>query len=148
MNTITKTMAGGIVATATMTILMMAAPVMGMPEMNVGEMLGGMLGGIIILGWMMHFVIGIFFAIAYMYLVNNRLKISNNLLRGAVYGLIVFVFAQIMMAGMGMVGLMPVPPAGSMPMMMVGSLAGHLVYGTVLGSFVKKAVSESKARFA
>jgi uncharacterized membrane protein YagU involved in acid resistance len=148
MNAITKTITGGIVATASMTVLSMVAPIMGMPKMNIPEMLSGMLGGIIILGWMMHFVIGITFTFVYVYLLNNKLKITNNLLRGAIYGVIVFVFAQIMMVGMGVVGLLPAPPSGSLPLMMVGSLMGHLVYGIVLGAFAVRVTAESKARFA
>jgi uncharacterized membrane protein YagU involved in acid resistance len=148
MNAITKTITGGIVATAAMTVITMVAPMMGMPKMNIPQMLAGMLGGSIVLGWMMHLIIGITFAFAYVYLLNNRLKIANNLFRGAIYGAIVFVFAQIMMAGMGIVGLMPPSPSGIMPLMIVGSLMGHLVYGIVLGAFVARVTAESKARFA
>jgi uncharacterized membrane protein YagU involved in acid resistance len=138
MNTHAKTIIGGIVATLAMTMLMMVAPMMGMPKMNTGEMLGGMMGGSVILGWMIHFVIGIIFAYAYLYLVNKKLKIANNLLRGAIYGFIIFIFAQIMMAGMGAMGIAPEMPKENMAMMIVGSIMGHLLYGTVLGAFIKK----------
>lgn len=148
MNAITKTITGGIIATLAMTILMVAAPMMGLPKMNVAEMLAGMLGGSLVFGWMMHFIIGTVFAFGYLFLLNNRLRISNNLLRGAIYGSIVFVFAQIMMAAMGLIGLMPSPPKSGMALMMVGSLMGHLIYGIVLGAFFARQHQESKARLA
>ena len=129
---------GGIVATLAMTMLMLVAPMMGMPKMNTGEMLGGMMGGSVILGWMMHFVIGIIFAYAYLYLLNKKLPVANNYLRGVIYGFIVFIFAQIIMAMMGAMGMAPEMPNENMAMMIVGSIMGHLVYGTVLGAFIKK----------
>lgn len=138
MNIHTKAIVSGIVATLAMTVLMMVGPMMGMPKMDAAAMLGTMLGGSIVLGWMMHFTIGIIFAYAYIYLLNNKLPIANNYLRGAVYGFIVFVFAQIMMAGMGTMGMMPEMPKDNMSMMIVGSIMGHLLYGIVLGAFIKK----------
>jgi len=148
MNAISKTITGGIVATIAMTVLMTAAPMMGLPKMNAAAMLGSMLGGSLILGWMMHFGIGIFFALAYFFFVNARLTITSNLLRGSLYGFFVFVFAQIMMAGMGLAGLLTAAPAGSMALMIAGSLMGHLIYGIVLGAFVARKSQESKARLA
>lgn len=133
-----KTILGGIVATLAMTMLMLIAPMMGMPKMNTGEMLGGMMGGSVVLGWMMHFVIGIIFAYAYVLLLNNKLPIANNYMRGAIYGFIVFIFAQIVMATAGAMGMMPEMPKDNMAMMIAGSIMGHLVYGTVLGAFIKK----------
>jgi uncharacterized membrane protein YagU involved in acid resistance len=136
-----KTILGGIVATLAMTMLMLIAPMMGMPKMNAGEMLGGMMGGSVMMGWIMHFAIGVIFAYAYLFLLNKKLPIANNYLRGAIYGFIVFIFAQIIMAMMGAMGAMgtaPEMPKENMAMMIVGSIMGHLVYGIVLGAFIKK----------
>jgi hypothetical protein len=54
-----------------------------------------------------------------------------------VYGIVVFVFAQIMMFLMSK--LMPMPSGSeenNMVMMMIGSLIGHLVFGLVIGLMV------------
>lgn len=129
----------GTVATLAMTMLMLVAPMMGMPKMNTGAMLGGMMGLPDTVGWMMHFVIGIIFAYAYIYLLNSKLPVANNYLRGAVYGFIVFLFAQLMMGIMGAMGMAPeMPKEINMMLMMVGSIMGHLVYGVVLGVFIKR----------
>lgn len=111
-----KTILGGIVATLAMTMLMLIAPMMGMPKMNTGEMLGGIMGMPEAVGWMIHFVIGIIFAYVYVLLLNNKLPIANNYLRGAVYGFIVFIFAQIVMAMAGAMGMMPGMPKENMMM--------------------------------
>ena len=97
-----------------------------------------MMGGSVVLGWMMHFIIGIIFAYAYLYLLNKKLPIANNYMRGAIYGFIIFIFAQIVMAMMGTMGMTPEMPKDNMMMVIIGSIIGHLVYGVVLGTFIKK----------
>lgn len=116
----------------------MAAPMMGMPKMNPAEMLSGMMGLPIAVGWFMHFMIGITFAAAYaFFFINLVKKVSNNILKGAIFGFAAFVFAQIMMAIIGM--MMPMPKMeGSMILMMVGSIMGHVIFGVVVAQFVKE----------
>ena len=50
---------GGIIGTTFMTIVMMLAPMMGMPKMSPPNMLADMLGMPVFVGWIMHFMIGI-----------------------------------------------------------------------------------------
>ena len=47
----------GLAGTAVMTMLMLLAPRMGMPPMNVGAMLGSVMGGNTTFGWVAHFMI-------------------------------------------------------------------------------------------
>jgi len=69
---------GGIVATAMMTMVMFVAPFMGMPKMNLAEMLAGMMGLSVFIGWIMHFMVGVIFAQAYVFLFSSILaKISS-----------------------------------------------------------------------
>lgn len=135
---IKQALIGGIIGTAVMTLVMMIAPMMGMPKMSPPEMLSMMMGFPIVVGWMMHFMIGVIFAIAYaFFFINVVKKISNNILKGAIFGMAAFVFAQIMMAIMGM--MLPMPPMeGSMMLMMVGSIMGHVIFGITVALFVKK----------
>jgi hypothetical protein len=65
-----------------MTLLMLMATMMGMPPMNIGAMLGGMLGTSDLVGWMMHFMIGVVFTAAYAFIFNQRLPISSPVGRG------------------------------------------------------------------
>jgi len=137
-NKFKQALMGGIIGTLVMTIVMMVAPMMGMPKMNPPAMLASMMGFPIVVGWIMHFMIGISFALAYAFFFVKLVKrISNNIVKGAVYGFAAFVFAQIMMGMMSFI--MPPPPMeGSMMLMMVGSIMGHIIFGITIIYFVKE----------
>jgi len=65
-------------------------------------------------------------------------KVKSRILKGVIFGMAAFVFAQIAMMVMGaMFGNMP-SPEGSMVLMMIGSIMGHIIYGIVVALFVKK----------
>lgn len=117
----------GVAATLAMTVLMLMAPRLGMPPMNVGEMLGSVMGGSIVLGWAAHFMIGIVLAVVYGALFVGRLP-GPAVVRGMIYSLFPWLFMQLAVMPMMGNGLF----SGS-AMMAVGSLMGHLVFGAVLG---------------
>ena len=129
----------GILGTAAMTVVMFMAPMMGIPKMNAAEMLSMMTGTPVITGWIIHFIIGTIFAMAYSFIFMDIVKrINNKVLKGTIFGLSVFVFAQIAMAIMGaMMGGMP-PMEGSMILMLLGSILGHIIYGVVVVLVVKE----------
>ncbi|MBK8501530.1 MAG: hypothetical protein IPL46_04590 [Saprospiraceae bacterium] len=135
---IKQALIGGIVATVIMTLFTMMAPMMGMPKMNIPQMLSMMMGFPIAVGWIMHFMIGIIFAMSYAFFFINVVKgISSNVLKGAIFGMAAFVFAQIMMVIMGaMMGGAP-PMEGSMVLTMFGSIMGHVIFGITVALFVK-----------
>lgn len=121
-----------------MTFVMMIAPMMGMPKMSPPAILSMMMGFPVGIGWMMHFMIGIIFAMAYSFFIINLVKkVGNKILKGAIFGMAAFIFAQIMMAIMGMVFPMP-PMEDSMMLMMVGSIMGHVIFGITVAIFVKE----------
>ncbi len=132
-NQIKQSVFAGIAGTAVMTMVMFIAPFMGMPKMSPPDMLAGMMGLPLVMGWVMHFMIGIIFAAAYVYIFKKLLQnIQSKFLKGAIFGLAVFVFAQIMMA------VMSAPsPEGSMIMLMMGSIIGHIIYGIVVALVAK-----------
>lgn len=130
---ITQTILAGLVATAVMTGFMFLAPMMGLPKMNPAEMLSGMMGVPLMVGYLMHFMIGVIFAAAYVYLFNPKVHISSKILKGALFGFTVFIFAQVMMF---IIGKMMPMPQDNMMLMMLGSLIGHLVYGIVVALIV------------
>ncbi len=132
---IAQTIISGLVATAVMTGVGLMAPYMGLPKMNPAEMLSGMMGVSLMVGYLMHCMIGIIFAAAYVYLFNPKVHISSKILKGVLFGFTVFVFAQVMMFIIGK--MMPMPmPQDNMMLMMLGSLIGHLVYGIVVALIV------------
>lgn len=133
---ISKSILAGVIGTVIMTIVMIITSMMGMPKMSPPDMLAGMMGMPVMVGWVMHFMIGVIFAFAYTYLFAPKVKISNLILKGAVFGLVVFIFAQIMMAIMG--AMLPMPKMeGSMILIMIGSIMGHFIYGMAVSKTVK-----------
>lgn len=125
----------GVIGTAIMTIVAMLAPMMGIPEMSPPKMLSGILGIPISIGWIMHFITGIIFALAYTYLASPALRINNLYFKGMAFGMLVFVLAQFMMALMARV--MNVHPMGdSMILSTIGSLIGHIIFGITVAKIV------------
>lgn len=124
-----RALPAGLAGTAVMTILMLMGPMMGMPKMDIGAMLGSFLGIGAALGWVMHFVIGVTLAVIYAFAFASRLR-GAAALRGAIYGFGVFLVAQIVVTPMMGGGVFS---GGNVPMIM-GSLMGHLIYGAVVGA--------------
>lgn len=125
-------LASGLLATAAMTALMLAAPMIGMPEMPVGKMLAGFMHIPEVFGWMVHVMIGVILAGFYITLFRDKLT-YHPAVKGMLFGLIPFLMAQIAVMPMMGMGVFT-SAAGPMQMKMIaGSLMGHLVYGLVLG---------------
>lgn len=134
---ITQAVIGGIIGTAAMSLVMFVAPMTGMPKMNPAEMLSGMMEAPSFIGWVLHFMIGIIFTLMYVFLLLPVLKkVSGKFLKGIIFGISAFIFAQISMAVIGaMIGEIPAPE-GSMVLIAIGSVVGHLVFGVVAALFV------------
>ncbi len=122
-----KALLAGLAGTAVMTMLMLLAPKMGMPPMNIGAMLGSVMGGNVALGWVAHLMIGTLLALGYSAWFAARLP-GAPALRGAIFGLLPWLMAQLVVMPMMGMGLF----SGSM-IAAAGSLMGHLAYGIVLG---------------
>ena len=136
---ISQSLIGGIIATAVMSAVMMLAAMMGMPKMSPPNMLATMMGVPIIIGWLMHFMIGVIFALSYAYLfINIVRKINSNALKGVIFGIAAFIFAQIAMVILdAMMGGLP-PMEGSVALIMIGSIMGHIIFGIVVAVFVDR----------
>jgi len=139
MNT-TKVITAGIAATAVMSIVaVMVAPMMGMPKMDFGTMLGTnnpMMAMPYMAGWIIHFVVGIVLTVIYASIFLNKLSGSYTV-RGIIFAMIPFVIAQSMM--MPMMGNGFWSSASEVQMMAImGSLIGHIVFGAVLGTVYGK----------
>lgn len=146
---IAQSIIAGLIATAVMTVIGLLAPYMGLPKMNPAEMLAGMMGAPIMVGYLLHCMIGVIFASAYVYLFNPKVRIRNKFFKGLVFGFTVFVFAQVMMWLVGMIK--PMPMMGDKMLIMIGSLVGHLVYGVVVALIVANYLpvpSNNRARTA
>jgi uncharacterized membrane protein YagU involved in acid resistance len=130
---ISRAIIGGAVGTALFTAMMyFVAPMMTGRAMDIAAMLGSMMGGSWALGMMAHLVSGIVvFPLIYILGVAPRLP-GAPWLRGIVWGIVLWLFAQLVMLpamGSGFFGA----KAGGMPSV-ISALLGHLVYGVVLGA--------------
>ncbi len=128
---IARVIGAGVLGTLVMTAIgVYAAPMMGMPAMNPADMLASRMGGVSLLGWAGHLMIGVVLAAGYALFFLRRLP-GPPPARGAVFSLLPWLMAQLIV--MPMMG-MPLF-SGSMAMA-GGSLLGHLVYGAVVGGIV------------
>jgi hypothetical protein len=131
----------GLVGTAVFSMVLALGPSMGMPKMDIVSMLGTMFGKENrVLGWIMHFMMGIVFALLYAFLWSNGI-LAPTWLGGLVFGAVHWVIV-----GMGM-GMIPMMHAGirSGQVMAPGlwmtngggimafgaGLLGHMVFGLV-----------------
>jgi len=140
----------GIVGTIAISMVMAMAPKMGMPKMDIVGMLGSMFDptGNRGLGWVIHMMMGIVFAIVYAMLWNVFGGVS--VATGAIYGIGHWLITGTMMGGMGMMhagikagtvkapGVLMFNNGGMMGFM--GGLIGHAIFGVVValvyGAFV------------
>jgi len=122
-----KAVAAGIAGTAVMTAVgMYVAPMMGMPAMSVPAMLAGQMGGNMMIGWAAHFMIGTTLALIYAVVAPSLPGAPP--LRGALFSLAPWLMAMVVMMPMMGMGLFGGEMTGAM-----GSLIGHLFYGTTVG---------------
>lgn len=142
----------GVVATAAMTVLMYMGKAMGMP-VDMPRMLGSMVvdsegGAVVVIGLIIHFMMGVVFAMVYA-LLFDAFDIDPSWLWGALFGAVHGVAA-----GMAM-GMMPAmrPRMGAgkaLPapgffgrnlgaMVPVGFIALHVVFGAIVGGIYRPA---------
>ncbi len=134
--------AAGFFATLVFTAVLMMAPKMGLPKMDIVSLLGSMFGKPNqALGWMMHLMMGMVFALIYAFLWSNGIGSATwtgGLVFGAAHWLIVGVMMAIipmMHAGIksGAVsapGMWMTGNGGGM-MAFMGGLVGHMIFGAV-----------------
>lgn len=136
-----RALLAGVVAWVVFTLLLEMAPAMGLPKMNVPVMLGDMFGmNSLVVGWMMHFVIGVGLIILYAYVFADLLS-GPAWLRGLQFAVLPWLVMMVMLAPM--LGVLD-PMMSKMPpgfflihmgvMAPIGSLMAHLVYGAVGGA--------------
>lgn len=140
-----RSIMGGIVATIALTLIIRLAPLLGLPEVNPPKMLAVTAGLPIDFGWLMHFFIGIFFALVYGYLFLPLVdKISSKAAKGALYGIVIFVFAQIMLQIIGATFPDMPSPKANMMLIMMEKLVAHIVFGIVLALFFKNSSQQAE----
>ncbi|MCF8243144.1 MAG: hypothetical protein K9J16_17345 [Melioribacteraceae bacterium] len=129
----------GLVATSAMTIFTFMAPLMGF-DMNIPKMLAAAMGAPILFGWITHLMIGEILAVNYALIFLKNTSMNPEWKSGLLFGFIPWLVSQIMI--MPMMSVMTDGEfisgffSGSI-MIAMASLAGHAVYGAVLGALYK-----------
>jgi hypothetical protein len=134
----------GLAATLVMSMVMALAPRMGFPRMDIVAMLSTMFSkkGIPVLGWMMHLMMGVLFALVYAFLWSKGIGAAAwwvGLIFGAVHWLIVgVIMAMIPMLHAGIrsgtvkaPGLYMAGNGGGIKAF-IGGLMGHMAFGLVV----------------
>jgi len=135
----TKAFVAGISGTVIMTLFTYMGGMMNI-KMDKPAMLGNMFGGSLIIGWIMHFMIGVILSFNYAIIFYPIVRINPAWLKGALFGILPWLMAQILVMPMMNVmngmsfssGLF----SGSIIMAMA-SLVGHLIFGAALGFLYK-----------
>jgi uncharacterized protein DUF6789 len=123
---------GGFVGTLVMTAMMyMVALMMGL-HVDIAGTLGSMLGGSWAAGMALHFVNGtLIFPAIYAYALTGWLP-GSPAIKGTIWGVALWLIAQAAIMPMMGAGLFSSAMGGMMAAM--GSLVGHLLYGSLLGA--------------
>jgi uncharacterized membrane protein YagU involved in acid resistance len=132
----------GVLGTLAMTMLFFLEPLLGLPKMSEGGILSTVMSASVahlpvgfVGGWIIHFAAGIGLALLYAAVVQPRLP-GPSVVRGMLYGALVFVGAQLVLMPLVGAGVFSRGDAGRL----LGSLAGHLLYGGVVGWYVGRGV--------
>jgi len=135
-----KTVLGGVAGTLAITFLMyVGAPMMGLPKMDIAAMLGQILGGWTP-GIMMHVVNGVaIFPLLYAFLLFSRLP-GTPAVKGITWGVVLWAMAQLVVLPMMGAGIFGLKTGGMMSA--VASLAGHVIYGVLLGGIAGQSSPE------
>ena len=125
--TLARAVLGGFVGTAAMTAMMyLVAPMMGL-HMDISAMLGGSWAA----GLMMHVVNGtLIFPAIYAFALCDRVP-GSPAIKGTVWGVALWLMAQIIVMPMMGAGLFSSHMGGLMAAKV--SLIGHILYGSLLG---------------
>lgn len=121
----------GFAATVALSVLMVAKGMMGvMPELDVAAMLASMVGAPIIVGWIVHFMIGTLawgggFAVLY-----NAIPGNSAAIKGIAFGIAAWLGMMIVVMPMTGAGLFGMNFGIMAPIM---TLVLHVIFGAVLG---------------
>ena len=131
MNRLAIGMIAGLVATAVLSVLMVAKGMLGlMPEFNVIAMLGAMLNTTLTMGWIIHFSIGMLAWGAGFAFFFNVLPGGSILGKGISFGILAWILMMVVVMPLADVGLFGIDIGMMVPAI---TLMLHAIYGAVFG---------------
>ncbi|PNW27058.1 DUF6789 family protein [Formosa algae] len=136
-NLMPKYAAAGILGTVAMTMFLIIAPVIGMPKMAPWELLSDILGVSLVLGWVLHFAIGILFGMGYGFIFAPKIHMHNICLKGTTYGILSLIIAQTSIFILNMLFQISLVH-DIMPWQLIVMLVGHIVFGIVTAMLIEE----------
>ncbi len=121
---------GGLVGTAVITALMLIADALGMPGIDFGKMLSEFTQTTPLLGWVMHFVMGIILAFVYVFFFRDEFQ-GPYPVRGLIYSIIPYVITMIMLFPMSVMSTGK--SIHSPGVFIVATMVAYFAYGYVMG---------------
>jgi uncharacterized membrane protein YagU involved in acid resistance len=133
----------GVAASLVFSFVLAMAPKMGMPKMDIVDLLGSMFSARTnqVLGWMMHLMMGVVFALIYAFLWSSGIS-SATWVGGLIFGAVQWLVVGMVMGMMPMMhvgiksgavkapGLWMTNNGGLVAFM--GGLVGHMIFGIVI----------------
>jgi len=129
MNYYLKNTIAGILGTTIMSILIFLSENINLPRLPVWEIISEKTNTPIIIGWLIHFLIGIFFAFIFS-LFSRKEFYKINISTGMIFGFTIFIFVQ----------TLSITTSGikeNQLLLALGSAIGHIIYGAVIGFFLQ-----------
>ena len=125
----------GVIATIVLSLMMLIKGKMGvMPELDIISMLAGMMGGALLLGWVMHFMIGVGYGVVF-HLTYDKLPTNSLIIKGVILGVVGWLVMMLMLMPMVGAGLFGMKMGVMAPIM---TLVLHAIFGAVLGFVYSK----------
>lgn len=122
----------GLLGTMVMMVVMMILPLAGLPKMAQPEIISSILSAEEYVGWGVYFIVGSFLALVYHFVFAHRLPIESNIVKGLLFGFLIFVLATGAVMALPAIGISYNQPEGSFIALAIVSLIGHLIYGTMV----------------
>ncbi len=124
----------GLVATAVMSAVMLLMLVAHLPVLNFATLLAKLLGVHLAIAWVVHFAIGIFYAFIYILLINEYLPVVNNVARGIIYSILLFVLSSFgMLVAIGYASSLSGYAEQNVALSLMINLPAYFAYGAILG---------------
>lgn len=131
----------GLLATAGMTVVMLMAPVAGMPAINMPRVLGYSVGMPLSAGMVLNFILGVVLALSFAVFLTRGFPVPAWL-NGVVFGIALWSFLMIIggpVIGWGLFASRTASPIGTI----LTSFLGHIVFGWTLAFTYQKVSSRA-----
>ena len=128
-NKFKSSLIGGVTGTAVITAMMLLANALGMNGIDYGKLLANFTGTTPLIGWVMHFGVGILLAFVYVYFFRDEFQGAYPV-RGLIYSIIPYVITMIILFPMSVSTGQSIDSPG---VFIVATMVAYFAYGYVMG---------------